>query len=91
MDVYCLGPSKHLNAADADDTSREAIHNRCLILRLVTDEMSVLLPGDSAVNQWRDRIVRNYDADLLVADVLVASHMKPSCRRFSAALGNGAS
>ncbi len=73
-DVYCLGPSKHLNAADADDTSREAIHNRCLILRLVADEMSVLLPGDSAVNQWRDRIVPNYDADLLEADVLVASH-----------------
>lgn len=74
VDVYCLGPSQHLNAADADDTGREAIHNRCLILRIVTDEMSVLLPGDSAVNQWRDRIVPNYDEDLLVADVLVASH-----------------
>lgn len=74
VDVYCLGPSKHLNAADADDTSREAIHNRCLILRIVTEEMSVLLPGDSAVNQWRDRIVPNYDEDLLEADVLVASH-----------------
>jgi hypothetical protein len=36
--------------------------------------MSVLLPGDSAVNQWRDRIVPNYGADLLEADVLVASH-----------------
>jgi beta-lactamase superfamily II metal-dependent hydrolase len=74
VDVHCLGPSRHLNAADADDTSREAIHNRCLILRIVTDEMSALLPGDSAVNQWRDRIVPNYDADLLEADVLVASH-----------------
>jgi competence protein ComEC len=74
VDVYCLGPSGHLNAADADDTSREAIHNRCLILRIVTDEMSVLLPGDSAVNQWRDRIVPNYSDELLEADVLVASH-----------------
>ncbi len=74
VDVYCLGPSKHLNAADADNTSREAIHNRCLILRIVTDEMSVLLPGDSAINQWRDRIVPNYGEDLIVADVLVASH-----------------
>ncbi len=74
VDVYCLGPSKHLNAADTDDTSREAIHNRCMILKIVADEMSVLLPGDSAVNQWRDRIVPNYDADLLEADVLVASH-----------------
>lgn len=73
-DVYCLGPSKHLNAADSEDTSRQAIHNRCLILRVVTDEMSVLLPGDSSVNQWRDRIILNYDEDLLVADVLVASH-----------------
>lgn len=73
-DIYCLGPSKHLNAADSDDTSREAIHNLCLILRIVTDEMSVLLPGDSAVNQWRERIVPNYDEDLLEADVLVASH-----------------
>jgi competence protein ComEC len=72
--VYCLGPSKHLNAADADDTSREAIHNRCLILRIVTDEMSVLLPGDSAVNQWRDRIMPNYEEELLEVDVLVASH-----------------
>lgn len=74
VDVYCLGPSKHLNAADADDTSREAIHNRCLILRIVSDELSVLLLGDSAVNQWRDRIVPNYDEGLLEADVLVASH-----------------
>lgn len=74
VDVYCLGPSKHLNAADADDTSREAIHNRCLILRLVLDEMSVLLPGDSAVNQWKDRIVPNYDEELLEADVFAASH-----------------
>lgn len=74
VDVYCLGPSKHLNAADADDTSREAIHNRCLILRIVTEEMAVLLPGDSAVNQWRDRIVPNYGEELLMADVLVASH-----------------
>jgi beta-lactamase superfamily II metal-dependent hydrolase len=65
IDVYCLGPSKHLNAVDADDTSRKAIHNRCLILRIVTDEMSVLLPGDSAVNQWKDRIIPNYDEDLL--------------------------
>lgn len=74
VDVYCLGPSKHLNAADADDTSREAIHNRCLILRLVSDDMSVLLPGDSAVNQWKDRIVPNYDEELLEADVFAASH-----------------
>lgn len=74
VDVYCLGPSKHLNAADADDTSRKAIHNRCLILRIVSDEMSVLLPGDSAVNQWKDRITPNYDEMLLEADVLVASH-----------------
>ncbi len=74
VDVYCVGPSKHLNADDADDTSREAIHNRCLILRIVSDEMSVLLPGDSAVNQWRDRIVPNYEENLLEADVLVASH-----------------
>ncbi len=73
-DVYCLGPSKHLNAADADDTSREAIHNRCLILRIATDEMTVLLPGDSAVRQWKDRIVPYYDKGLLEADVLVASH-----------------
>ncbi len=72
--VYCLGPSGHLNAADADATNREAIHNRCLILRIVTDEMCVLLPGDSAVNQWRERIVPNYDEKLLEADVLVASH-----------------
>lgn len=74
VDVHCLGPSKHLNAADADDTSREAIHNRCLILRIVTEEMAVLLLGDSAVNQWKDRIVPNYGEELLVADVLVASH-----------------
>ena len=32
VDVYCLGPSKHLNAADADDTSRNAIQNQCVIL-----------------------------------------------------------
>jgi competence protein ComEC len=73
-EISCLGPSKHLNAADADDTSREAIHNRCLILRIATDEMSVLLPGDSAVNQWRDRIMPNFDEGVLEADVLVASH-----------------
>ena len=36
--------------------------------------MSVLLLGDSAVNQWRDRIVLNYDEDLLEADVFVASY-----------------
>jgi hypothetical protein len=36
--------------------------------------MSVLLPGDSTVNQWRDRIVPNYDEELLEADVLVVSH-----------------
>jgi beta-lactamase superfamily II metal-dependent hydrolase len=74
VDVYCLGPSGYLNAADGDATNRHAIHNRCLILRLVTEEMSVLLPGDSAVNQWRKRVVPNYAPELLEADVLIASH-----------------
>src|SRR5215210_2123796 len=68
-DIYCLGPSRHLNAVDKDDTSRKAIHNRCLVLRVVTDDISVLLPGDSAVNQWQDRILPKYGDELIEADV----------------------
>jgi len=74
VDIYCLGPSGYLNAVDGDATSRDAIHNRCLILRVSTEEMTVLLPGDSAVNQWLERIAPNYAPELLEADVLVASH-----------------
>lgn len=74
VDVYCLGPSKHLNADDAEDTNRDAIHNRCLILSIISDEMSILLTGDSTLNQWNKRIRENYSEELLEADVLVASH-----------------
>lgn len=78
--VYMFAPSSYVSEDDKEDP-REAIHNRCMVMKIEYAGKSVLFTGDSSFSSWQERIVPNYsdengelDKNLLSSDVLSVSH-----------------
>lgn len=73
---YVFRPSAYVkpDKDKTEDEKREAIHNECMVLKVVYADRIVLFTGDSNKAAW-ESIVKHYNKDgLLKADVLHASH-----------------
>lgn len=79
-EIYVFAPSSYV----VDSSSREEIHNQCVILKIEYMGNSIIFAGDSDRDSWENRIVPHYSDDkiengkrqenLLKSTVLHASH-----------------
>jgi len=79
-EIYCFAPSQSV----VNSSSREEIHNQCMIMKIEYQGNSILFAGDSNRESWEDRIVPHYSDEkfkdgkrlenLLDSTVLHASH-----------------
>ena len=74
--IHAYRPSSYVkSSADLSaEERREAIHDECVVLKIIFAGRTVILTGDSSRSAW-ESIVKYYaDDDQLAADVLAASH-----------------
>ena len=82
VSVRCFSPPGYVEVEETldEDEARRVVHENCGVYRLTTQDVSVMLTGDSNLPAWR-RIVGYYDGrtdendlSVLASQVLHASH-----------------
>lgn len=74
--IYTFAPSSYLNENDSDNM-KDAIHNRCMVIKIEYNWKGVMFTWDSDYLSWKDRIVPEYwekNWNLLKSDLIIASH-----------------